>query len=217
MGEHLQGCNAPLHRTSTGADPPQPPPVDVGSSAVHRKVAACRQRPGVPPVAPGPDADVHVLDGQASQERARGVFCCLRASEHGSRIDEEWQLRRVRVPKGTHFSGSKDTPGAERELLREDGTNKLLGPPESFPVDEDPMLGVHAYAPDSPRRADARELSPEQRAIVDAIVDGGAWVLRYVPRDPRNSKGTTVLHGRLRRVISSTSTRPTLSPITDVM
>ncbi|MFJ5698998.1 hypothetical protein [Arthrobacter sp. NPDC093139] len=95
-------------------------------------------------------------------------------------MNEEWQLRRVRVPKGTHFSESKDTPGAERELLREDGTNKLLGPPESFPVDEAAMFGAHAYAPDSPRSTDTRELSPTQQAIADAIVDGGAWVLREV-------------------------------------
>lgn len=95
-------------------------------------------------------------------------------------MNEEWQLRRVRVPKGTHFSDSKDTPGAERELLREDGTNKLLGPPESFPVDEEATFGVRAYDSDSPRSTDARELSPGQQAIADAIVNGGAWVLREV-------------------------------------
>lgn len=93
-------------------------------------------------------------------------------------MNEEWQLRRVRVPKGTHFSDSKDTPGAERELLREDGTNKLLGPPESFPVDEDAMLGVHEYEPDPPRSTDARELSPAQQAIADALAKALETVTR---------------------------------------
>ena len=89
-------------------------------------------------------------------------------------MNEEWQLRMVRVPKGTHFSGSKDTPGAERELLLEDGTNKLLGPPESYPVDEDSLL----HAP--PRRAEVRELKPEQQKMADAIVRTGEWILREI-------------------------------------
>src|SRR5262245_36864311 len=91
---------------------------------------------------------------------------------------DEWQLRRVRVPKGTHFSDSKETPGAERELLREDGTNKLLGPPESFPVDQDAMYGVPAYEPDLPSSAGEPELSPSQQALADAIADLFETVIR---------------------------------------
>lgn len=54
-------------------------------------------------------------------------------------MDDDWELRKVRVPKGTHLSQSKDSEGAQRDLLREDGTNKLLGPAESMPVDEDDL------------------------------------------------------------------------------
>lgn len=49
--------------------------------------------------------------------------------------DDEWQLRYVRVPKGTHLSDSRASAGVERDLLREDGTNKLLGPTESVAAD----------------------------------------------------------------------------------
>lgn len=51
-------------------------------------------------------------------------------------MDDEWELRLVRVPKGTHRSKSRDTRGADRDLLREDGTNKLLGPTESIAADD---------------------------------------------------------------------------------
>lgn len=58
-------------------------------------------------------------------------------------MDDEWQLRMVRVPKGTHLSESRETEGAERDLLREDGTNKLLGPTESIPADDSYELRRH--------------------------------------------------------------------------
>ncbi|MEV4548573.1 hypothetical protein [Nonomuraea wenchangensis] len=57
----------------------------------------------------------------------------------------------------------------QRNLLREDGTNKLLGPAESCPADEGALRRVQAYEPDSPRSADVRELSPAQQALADAI------------------------------------------------
>ncbi|MFC4013905.1 hypothetical protein ACFOY2_42225 [Nonomuraea purpurea] len=95
-------------------------------------------------------------------------------------MNQDWHLRWVRIPDGTHLSGSKDTPGVERDLLREDGTNKLLGPTESFPADEDALLGVHAYETDSPRSADVRELSPAQQALADAIAEVLETVVREV-------------------------------------
>ena len=54
-----------------------------------------------------------------------------------NRMAEEWQLRSVRVPKGTHLANSKGTPGAQRDLLYTNGTNALVGPAESVPVDKE--------------------------------------------------------------------------------
>ncbi|MDX3672334.1 hypothetical protein [Streptomyces europaeiscabiei] len=98
-------------------------------------------------------------------------------------MNQDWHLRWVRIPEGMHLSDSKDTPGAERDLLREDGTNKLLGPAESFPADEDVLLRVHASEMDSPRGVDVRELSPAQQAIVDAIADATAEALETLVRE----------------------------------
>ncbi|MFD5097889.1 hypothetical protein [Streptomyces albidochromogenes] len=62
-------------------------------------------------------------------------------------MNQDWHLRYVRIPEGAHLSDSKETVGAQRDLLREDGTNKLLGPTESIPADEDALLRVHALSP----------------------------------------------------------------------
>ena len=68
-------------------------------------------------------------------------------------MDDEWVRREVRIPKGTHLSKSKDSAGAERDLLREDGTNRLLGPTESRSVEEDDLHRAYPYesvpSPDS--------------------------------------------------------------------
>lgn len=67
-------------------------------------------------------------------------------------MDGEWQLRWVWVPKGTHLSKSRVTPGADKTLLLEDGTNRTLGPTESYPADEDSLPVVYVYdtLPDGP-------------------------------------------------------------------
>lgn len=92
-------------------------------------------------------------------------------------MNQDWHLRWVRIPEGTHLADSKDTPGVERDLLYEDGTNKLRGPTESFPADEDAFRRVREHETDSPRGADQRELSPTQRAIADAVVELSERVL----------------------------------------
>lgn len=46
-------------------------------------------------------------------------------------MEGKWQTRDVLIPHGTHLANSQKTPGLQRDLLRENGTNKLLGPPES--------------------------------------------------------------------------------------
>ena len=119
-------------------------------------------------------------------------------------MNEEWQLRRVRVPQGTHFSNSKVTPGAERELLREDGTNKILGPPESFPVDEDVIYRVYAYETDSPRRTNRRELSPAQQVVADAIAD----VLETVVREAVIPVVKEVIAPAIKRKLIGIAKRP---------
>ncbi|MDX3375537.1 hypothetical protein ACH475_03630 [Streptomyces globisporus] len=93
-------------------------------------------------------------------------------------MNHEWHLRFVRIPEGTHLSDSKDSPGIERDLLREDGTNKLLGPTESFPADVDALLRDRGYNTDALRSADVRELSPAQQALADAIAEALEAVVR---------------------------------------
>jgi len=46
------------------------------------------------------------------------------------------ELRVVRVPAGSRRTNSRKTPGYERDLLRDGGTNELLGPTESRPATE---------------------------------------------------------------------------------
>lgn len=101
--------------------------------------------------------------------------------------DDEWFPREVRIPKGTHLSDSRNTPGAERNLLREDGTNRLLGPTESREVKSDvfasssrtPGAGSPNYEYDSRGHILGQEkLSPSQQAIVDALFELLAQTIR---------------------------------------
>jgi len=62
------------------------------------------------------------------------------------RHDEE--LRWVRRREGAHRSSSRATPGYERDLLREDNTEDLLGPTESRPADIDEI--VRSRSPQGP-------------------------------------------------------------------
>lgn len=103
--------------------------------------------------------------GPARREPSLGV------PEHGSRMNQEWQLRWVRVPQGTHLSNSKATQGAARDLLREDSTNRNLGPTESILADEDALYGVHFYETNSPSGSGGAELSWGQQIAVDIVED----------------------------------------------
>ncbi|GEM_PF-5251396 len=49
-------------------------------------------------------------------------------------MDRNWELRWVHIPEGRHLSRSTQTPGADRDLLRDNTTKKLLGPTESRPA-----------------------------------------------------------------------------------
>ena len=86
--------------------------------------------------------------------------------------EDEWELREVRRPQGTHRSRSTETPGADRELLRENGTNRNLGPSESRAVDEEALR--QRYQGDGVRYGSKvsmppHELTTGQRALLEAI------------------------------------------------
>lgn len=95
-------------------------------------------------------------------------------------MNQEWQLRWVRVPEGTHLSDSKASKGAARDLLRKDGTNKLLGPTESFLADEDVLYGVHSHEMNSPSVSGGRELSLGQQVAADVVAQVVAQVVAAV-------------------------------------
>lgn len=86
-------------------------------------------------------------------------------------MGNERELRWVYVPEGTHLSNSRATPGRERDLLREDGTNKTLGPPESIAADEEALVGVRSDGPNSPSGSGGTELSWAQQLAVGVIAD----------------------------------------------
>jgi len=50
--------------------------------------------------------------------------------------DGHWEPAWIYVPNGTHLSDSRATPGANRNILRDDATNRLKGPTESIPMDD---------------------------------------------------------------------------------
>lgn len=87
--------------------------------------------------------------------------------------EDEWEYRKVRKPQNTHFGKSTQTPGVERELLYEDGTNKLVGPPESLPVDEK-ELREHFSPIQSPppNQTEPQGPTPFQQEIADIITEG---------------------------------------------
>jgi hypothetical protein len=86
-------------------------------------------------------------------------------------MNQEWQLRWVRVPEGTHLSNSKATQGAARDLLREDSTSRNLGPTESILADEDALYGVHFYETNSPSGPGGAELSWGQQIAADIVAE----------------------------------------------
>ena len=86
----------------------------------------------------------------------------------------------MRLPQGSHRSKSTETPGADRELLREDGTNRNLGPSESRPVNEEALRQRYQSEPIPRTSMQMRELSPGQKALADAIAELGGRVLREI-------------------------------------
>ncbi|MFF0129707.1 hypothetical protein ACFYTG_28975 [Streptomyces mirabilis] len=58
-----------------------------------------------------------------------------------------------------------------------------MGPTESFPADECTHRQVHAYETDTPRGTGARELSPSQQLLVDALAEVLTELLKTVARE----------------------------------
>lgn len=92
----------------------------------------------------------------------------------------EWVLREVRIPKGTHLSNSRANPDSERTLLRENGTNKLLGPTESRPIKSEEILNIDQVEPSSSQGYTEESLSPAQQALADTFAEVVDLVAREV-------------------------------------
>ncbi len=125
--------------------------------------------------------------------------------KYTSVMSDDEQLRWVKVPKGTVLSGSKGTPGYERDLLRERGTNKLLGPAESRPADLEQLRGLDDRDTDmfdgysAPARVTESASFPEQlvRAIMEGIVEGISSALE----DPEVRRNLVMVAGRAGRSV----------------
>jgi hypothetical protein len=96
---------------------------------------------------------------------------------------EDWELRLVRKQPNTHRSKSKSTDGLERELLREDGTNRIVGPTESRAVDDDFVYGYPSGG-DDPTKSDAAKGSSLSDALVEigGTIGGTIIVTALLPR-----------------------------------
>lgn len=116
--------------------------------------------------------------------------------------DEE--LRWVRRREGTHRSGSRETLGYERDLLRENDTEHLLGPTESRPANIAEIIRSHT--PEVPPRPTAAQefrdqvvnavwnaLEPHIKDCVDIAVDstldGFSKLVKWAKGKPAQRRG----------------------------
>lgn len=84
-------------------------------------------------------------------------------------MNHDEELRWVRLRAGTHRSGSRATPGYDRDLLREDDSENLLGPTESRPADIDEIVRSSSSA-SPPRPTPLQELHYQLGyAIMEAL------------------------------------------------
>lgn len=110
----------------------------------------------------------------------RGVGSVLRSAdcertrlhfsyENGKRMSHDEELRYVRRREGTHRSSSRETPGYERDLLRENDTENLLGPTESRPANIDEIIRSHTHGV-PPRPTAAQQIAGQVAMdIMDAL------------------------------------------------
>jgi len=84
-----------------------------------------------------------------------------------SHMDQSDDSYRAVVPEGTHLAWSRDTEGAKRALLFEDGTNKLIGPPELIQADDEYEYEYeyeHEHE-DSAYEAEVKPMTPEELEV----------------------------------------------------
>jgi len=131
-------------------------------------------------------------------------------------MDGDWELRWVRVPDGTHLSDSRESAGASRDLLREDGTNKLLGPTESIRADVNSLYDQRSD--DYLESGDSTPTFADQviGAMVEAVV---VTLLEAIDWDSVVDKTSGVLKrtkARITRGIRPNRTQPDTRPGTEV-
>ena len=83
--------------------------------------------------------------------------------------DYRFEERIVRIPVDAHRSKSHKGSGAASDLLRQNGTNKLLGPTESYSIEEARRLGIPTSRPDAPRGSGREGLTPAQQLAAQVL------------------------------------------------
>ena len=127
-------------------------------------------------------------------------------------MEEDEELRVVKRRGGTHRSNSLGTPGYERDLLRDDGSNEVRGPTESrAPTDGDlhEVLGYEPYLvdnqPDNP-------LSKSQQFAADVLSQVVTDLVASIDWAALARKGIGELRKRLRPSERRAHTRRTAGP-----
>lgn len=115
-----------------------------------------------------------------------------------------YETRIVRVPKDAHRSKSQKASGAASDLLREDDTNKLLGPSVSYSPEDADRLGIRPSDPNTPSRPSGKTLSAGQEDVAQVLGEVLGEVLREVVVQfvvPAVSRRIGKLSHRVRSVI----------------
>lgn len=107
-----------------------------------------------------------------------------------------YEHRIVRRPTDSHRSSSHKSRGAESDLLRQNGTNRLMGPTESYSIEEATRLGIcppHSAGPEGPA---GRTLTTGQTVLAQVLSDVAVavtvqFVLPAVERGVRRIAGRT--------------------------
>ena len=95
-----------------------------------------------------------------------------------------WDALRPVVPEGTHLGYSKDNSGRYRALLFEDGTNKMVGPPELVEVeddDNDEPEYTYEPVPITPSSDSDEEPTLGEIVALAVVVAGIAGVIKAAP------------------------------------
>ena len=96
-------------------------------------------------------------------------------------MSDEWEVRMARRRDGSHRAKSRDTAGADRDLLYDDAGN-LLGPTESREPDFGEIERIYGYRPGSDDDDDdgRSALTAGQQAMVDVVITAISELSREV-------------------------------------